>query len=70
MFVRIKKHGRKNYYYLVENWRDGDKISQRVVRYLGTARPSPKVIADVIAATVNHDSSLISTDDKGVRGIK
>jgi hypothetical protein len=50
MFIRSKKHGKKNYYYLVKSERTGNKISQRVVRYLGTARPSPKVIADVIAA--------------------
>ena len=55
---------------MIENRRDGDKVRQRVVRYLGTARPSPKVIADVVAAAVEHHSSLISTDDKGVRGIK
>lgn len=70
MFIRAKiRNGKKIYWYLVENRGDGDKVSQRVVRYLGTAKPSPKVIADVIAA-VNHDSNLISTDDKGVRGIK
>jgi hypothetical protein len=69
MFTRIKVIGGKNYYYLVENQRIDGKVRQRVMRYLGTSKPSPKVIADVVAA-VKHDSSLISTDDKGVSSIK
>jgi hypothetical protein len=50
MFIRIKVIGGKNYYYLVASKRDGGKISQKVIRYLGTSKPSPKVIADVLAA--------------------
>ena len=35
-FVRAKKRGAKVYYYLVENKRDGKKIRQKVLKYLGT----------------------------------
>jgi hypothetical protein len=48
MFTRVKVINGKNYYYLVESKRDGDKVSQRVVRYLGTSRPSPSIMADIL----------------------
>ena len=35
MFARIKKSGRNEYLQLVENRRDGKKISQRVVATIG-----------------------------------
>jgi hypothetical protein len=50
MFIRVKVIGKKNYYYLVASKRVDGKIKQKVVRYLGVSKPSPKVIADVIAA--------------------
>jgi len=39
MFIRVKTIKNKDYYYLVENKRDGDKVKQKVVKYLGTTRP-------------------------------
>ncbi|MGH9896281.1 MAG: IS1634 family transposase, partial [bacterium] len=36
-FIRAKKRGDKTYYYLVEGIRDGDRVKQRVIRYLGTS---------------------------------
>ena len=36
-FVRAKKRGDKVYYYLVENKREGKKIRQKVLKYLGTS---------------------------------
>jgi hypothetical protein len=38
-FVRIKKHGDREYYYLVESFRDNGKVRQRVLEYLGTHPP-------------------------------
>ena len=35
-FVRTKKQGNKIYYYLVESKRDGKKVRQKVIKYLGT----------------------------------
>lgn len=34
-FVRTKKQGNKEYLYEVENKREGDKVRQKVLRYLG-----------------------------------
>lgn len=35
-FIRAKKKGKKVYYYLVENYREGNKVKQKVLKYLGT----------------------------------
>jgi len=40
-YVRTKRRGQRLYYYLVESKREGDKVRQRVIRYLGT-KPSTK----------------------------
>ncbi len=37
MFIRVKKKQNKNYYYIVEGKRVGNKVQQKVIRYLGTA---------------------------------
>jgi len=39
-FVRTKRIGNKDYYYLVENYREGKKVKQRVIRYLGINPPT------------------------------
>ena len=36
-FIRAKKRGDKTYYYLVENKREGKKVNQKVLKYLGTS---------------------------------
>jgi len=38
-FVRFKRHGKRLYWYLVENYNDHGKIRQRVLKYLGTRSP-------------------------------
>jgi hypothetical protein len=38
MYIRPKKKDNRIYYYLVEGKRIKDKVSQKVVRYLGTAK--------------------------------
>jgi hypothetical protein len=48
MFIRAKTINGKNYYYLVENRWDGEKVKQKVVRYLGTTKPNPQIIADAL----------------------
>ncbi len=35
-YVRTKKRGKKTYYYLVEGRREGGKVKQKVLQYLGT----------------------------------
>ncbi len=38
MFIRAKKVKNRVYYYIVESVRDGDKIKQKNIFYLGTAK--------------------------------
>lgn len=38
-FIRAKNIKGKTYYYLVENKREGDKVKQTVLKYLGTSKP-------------------------------
>lgn len=38
-FIRVKRHGNQEYYYLVENKRYGKKIRQKVLKYLGKNPP-------------------------------
>ena len=39
-FIRSKRRGNKDYYYLVENSRNGKKVKQTCLLYLGTRKPS------------------------------
>ena len=47
VFVRGKRQGNRTYYYLVENHRDGKKVRQKVIKYLGTERPTKEQIENV-----------------------
>ncbi len=38
-FIRVKQRGDKSYYYLVESKREGKKVRQKVIKYLGTNPP-------------------------------
>jgi outer membrane protein assembly factor BamE (lipoprotein component of BamABCDE complex) len=55
-FVRVKKFDGRTYYYLVENYREGNRVRQKVLRYLGTEKPSEeelKLILDKIKEEQN-----------------
>ena len=43
-FVRTKRIKNKTYYYLVESKREGNKVRQRVIKYLGTEMPTKEQI--------------------------
>jgi len=43
-YVRAKRRGQKVYYYLVESKREGKKVRQKVIRYLGTELPTKEQI--------------------------
>ena len=47
-YVRTKKVKGQTYYYLVEAKREGMKVRQKVLRYLGKERPSPEEIERLI----------------------
>ena len=38
-FIRERRRGNRTYYYLVENRREGKKVRQKVLKYLGTKAP-------------------------------
>lgn len=38
-FVRVKRRGDREYYYLVESYREDGKVRQRILKYLGTHPP-------------------------------
>jgi len=43
-FVRVKRQGNRTYYYLVENKREGKKVRQKVIKYLGIEPPTKEQI--------------------------
>ena len=43
-FVRIKHISGRAYYYLVENKREGKKVRQKVIKYLGAEPPTKEQI--------------------------
>lgn len=40
MFIRADKQGKRTYYYLVEAIREGSKVRQKRIKYLGTEKPA------------------------------
>ena len=47
-FVRAKRKGNSIYYYLVESKREGNKVRQRVIRYLGSEQPTRRQIEAIL----------------------
>jgi len=43
-FIRVKRFGNRKYYYLVEGKREGKKVRQKVLKYLGTEPPTKEQI--------------------------
>ena len=37
MYIRANKRGNRTYYYIVESVRQGNKVKQKVILYLGKA---------------------------------
>ncbi len=46
-FVRTKRKGSRIYYYFVENRREGKKVKQKVIKYLGTEPPTKEQIETI-----------------------
>jgi len=47
-YVRTKRRGQKLYYYLVESKREGDKVRQRIICYLGTKPPTEEELKNIL----------------------
>jgi len=43
-FVRAKRIKNRTYYYLVESRREGNRVKQKVIKYLGTQMPTKEQI--------------------------
>ena len=43
-FVRAKRQGNRTYYYLVESRREGNKVRQKVIKYLGSEMPTKEQV--------------------------
>jgi hypothetical protein len=46
--VREKRRGQKVYYYLVESKREGNKVRQRIIHYLGTKPPTKEELENIL----------------------
>ena len=47
-YVRTKRRGQKVYYYLVESKREGNKVRQQIIRYLGTKPPTEEELENIL----------------------
>ena len=47
-YVRAKYRGQKVYYYLVESKREGKKVRQRIIRYIGTKPPTEEELENML----------------------
>jgi len=50
-FIRVKRHGNQEYYYLVENKRYGKNTRQKVLKYLGK-NPPPEEETEAITRMI------------------
>jgi methionine salvage enolase-phosphatase E1 len=55
MFIRTKKIGKRVKFYLVENAREGGKVKQKVLAYLGENETVEAAIAQ-LERWIEHDS--------------
>jgi len=47
-YVRAKRRGQKLYYYLVESRREGKRVRQRIICYLGTKPPAKEELENIL----------------------
>ena len=46
-YIRERRRGNRTYYYLVESRREGNKVRQKVLKYLGTTLPTAEKLASL-----------------------
>lgn len=69
MFVRKKLLGERTYYYLVETKREGTRVKQTSLKYLGKQRPSREYV-DGIIKEIMQSRRGNKSDDSGNSYIK
>jgi len=47
-FVRTKRIKNRTYYYLVESRREGNRVKQKVIKYLGAQMPTKEQIETIL----------------------
>jgi hypothetical protein len=47
-YVRAKRRGNRTYYYLVESKREGRRVRQQIIRYLGTKPPTKEQLENIL----------------------
>jgi len=47
-YIRVQKRGRRRYYYLVRSEREGKKVRQKFLKYLGTRKPPKKDLDSIM----------------------
>ena len=51
----MKRFGNREYYYLVEGKREGKKVRQKVIKYLGKNPPTTKEQIETIIETIRRE---------------
>ena len=65
-YVRAKPRGQRVYYYLVESKRDGKKVRQRIIRYLGTKPPQGEELQNILKE-INDEKNTRTRQQKKER---
>lgn len=65
-YVRVKRRGDSNYYYLVESKREGKKVRQHILRYLGTKRPAKEQQEAIIREVTKQEGHAKSRAEEGI----
>ena len=63
-FIRTKNIGGNEYFYLVENKREGEKVKQTVLKYLGTTKPDKKELELIIKKEKEETIELLKKSVK------
>jgi len=57
-YIRKKKFGGREYWYLCKSVREGSKVRQKVIKYLGTKKPSPEELEIIKKGDINNEALL------------
>lgn len=60
-FIRVKRIRNNTYYYLVRNKREGKKVRQKVIKYLGTEPPTGKRLEEIKKIVEDFEKKLNAT---------
>ena len=63
-YGRAKPRGQRVYYYLVESKREGKKVRQRVLRYLGTNPPTGEELQGILKEVNDEKNTSIRRQKK------